>query len=110
MFCCVVRRLRTAGSRRLTEGGEAPKQRPVVLRGGQHKRRHQLADELRLDLYALVAHHNVHHLCQVGAVHLQGQCKLLKSQIDGTLHMIAVTEYEGLELLSEPEAMPAVPL
>jgi hypothetical protein len=53
-----------------TQGGKAPEQGPVVLGRGQHKRRHQLANQLGLDLHALVAHHYVHHLCEICAVHL----------------------------------------
>lgn len=41
-----------------------------MLRGRQHQRRHELGDEGRLDVHALVAHHYVHHLRQVGTVHL----------------------------------------
>lgn len=46
-----------------------------MLWGGQDERRHQLAHQLRLDAYALVANYNVHHLRQIGAVHLWRQAK-----------------------------------
>lgn len=59
--------------RALTERSQAAQQRAVVLRRGQHQRGHELADEPRLDVHALVAHHDVHHLRQIGAVHLRGK-------------------------------------
>ena len=57
----------------LTERGQAAQQRAVVLGRGQHQCGHELADEPRLDVHALVAHHDVHHLRQIGAVHLRGK-------------------------------------
>lgn len=63
---------RISASEALTEGSQSPEQRPVVLWGGQDERRHQLAHQLRLDAYALVANYNVHYLRQIGAVHLWG--------------------------------------
>lgn len=39
--------------------------------GGQDQRRHELGDEGEFDGQALMAHHHVHHLAQVGAVLLQ---------------------------------------
>ena len=46
----------------LTEGSQAAQQRAVVLGRRQHQRRHELPNELRLDVHALVAHDDIHHL------------------------------------------------